>query len=412
MPTMASIAAMPSSSQIFLANGVERHFFMAGGWLPLSVRLAVDLEFTALQLLLMGTAIELGILVGEVPTGVIADLFSRKWSVVAGAAGLAGAQLASGLVSEWRFYLITQFLWGIGWTFISGAEIAWVTDELGSADEAEPLLLKRGRLRFVAVVAGTVFFGLLSFVVPLDIAVIVAGLLGLAWSVALAVMMQETNFIRSRDHAWSTFKATLVSGARITRDTKSLRVLGVALILGGMAAEAMDRLNVRRLEDIGLSEDTSPVLVVGAVSLAQAALAWLAYRFLEHRFAGQAVVVALSTLFGLVGVSVLLLAHIPFLGLAAILMVVQGGMLDMTDPLVDTWTNALAPDGSRATVHSFIGQARAGGEILGGVLLGALAAVSTLPIAWTVAAGLFVLAAAHAREATTAWSSDRQAFET
>lgn len=397
---------MFSAQQLFFANGILRKFFMSGGWLPLSVRLAVDLEFTAFQLLLMGTAIELGVLLGEVPTGVVADVFSRKWSVVAGAASLAGAQLASGLVADWHSYLITQFLWGFGWTFITGAEVAWVTDEIGSAEQAEPLLLRRGRYEFAAVVAGIVFFGVLSFLVPLTTAVIVAGALGLAWSVFLAWAMKETGFESSRAHHWATFKATLSAGARFTWSTTGLRVLGVVLVVGGMAAEAMDRLNVRRLEDLGLSQDTSPILIVGAVTLTQSVLAWLVYRFFEDRFAGRRVIGAFSVLLALVGVCALLLAQIPVLAIAAVLLVLQGGLLDMTNPLIKTWTNALAPSNVRATVHSFIGQARAVGEILGGVLLGVTASLTTLPVAWTVAAGLFVLAAAHARTALSSWPTN------
>ncbi len=76
---------MLSPEQIFVSNGLVRRALMNAAWVPLSVRLVVDLEFNATQLLLMGTAIELSILLWEVPTGVVADVFSRKWSVVLGA---------------------------------------------------------------------------------------------------------------------------------------------------------------------------------------------------------------------------------------------------------------------------------------------------------------------------------------
>jgi len=391
--------------RLFLANGILRKFLMSGGWLPLSIRLVVDLDFTAFELLLMGTAIELAILLGEVPTGVVADVFSRKWSVVLGAFFLSIAQFASGLVGEWELYLLTQFIWGIGWTFISGAEIAWVTDEVGTAEDVEPLLLRRGRLQFAAVVAGIVVFGLLSFLVPLTVAVMIAGGIGMAWSVFLAIAMPETGFRRSQDHHWRAFLDTVRTGARVTWQLPGLRLLGIALIAGGMAAEALDRLDVRRLEDLGLSTTVSPVLIFGIVMLAKSLLGGvLLWRF-EDRFVGQRVVTGFSTLLFLVGIGALSLAHVPILGFAVVALVVQGGLLDMTDPLVGTWTNALAPAQARATVHSFIGQTRATGEILGGVVLGVVASQSTLPIAWTVAAALFVLAAVVSRGARGSWPS-------
>ena len=372
---------------------------MAGGWLPLSIRLVVDLDFSPVELLLMGTSIELAILLGEVPTGVVADVFSRKWSVVLGAMFLAGAQVASGLVDEWKLYLVTQFVWGIGWTFISGAEIAWVTDEVGSAEGVEPLLLRRGRYEFAAVIMGILTFGALSQFVALTTAVIVAGSCGLVWAAFLAVAMPETGFRRTDDNSWRAFATTLREGAKITWRLRGLRLLGWALIIGGMAAEALDRLDVRRLEDIGLSRNASPVIIFATVMIAKSLLAGLLLWRFEHRFRGDNVVTGFAVLLGLVGVFALALAHIPVLGFAIVALIAQGGLLDMTNPLIGTWTNSLAPDHARATVHSFIGQTRAFGEILGGVTLGAVAAVFTLPIAWTVAGGLFLAAAAIASRA-------------
>lgn len=398
------MSGLTAAERLFLINGLQRKALMAGGWLPLSLRLAVDLEFTALQLLLMGTAIELGVLLGEVPTGVIADVFSRKWSVVMGGVLLSAAQFASGIVDQWEMYLATQFVWGIGWTFISGAEIAWVTDEVGSATDVEPLLLRRGRLMFVAIIAGLLIFGAVSLLTELRTAVMIAGGLGLAWSVVLAFVMPETGFTPSRDNHWKTFRSTLVTGARFTWHHRSLRALTIALLAGGMAAEAMDRLDARRLEDLGLSSETSPIVVFGGVMIGQAAIGWLILSRLEARVTGQRVVNAFAGLLALVGVLAMMLAHTPILLVAAIGITAQGGLLDVTDPLIGTWTNALAPSDARATVHSFVGQTRAAGEIAGGVILGAVAALFTLPTAWTIAAVLFVLAALIARSGRVHWT--------
>ena len=394
---------MVTAERVFLANGLLRRALMNGGWLPLSVLLVVELEFTALQLLLMGTAIELSILLGEIPTGVIADMFSRKWSVVLGSFFLSIAQLASGIVDEWHMFLVTQFVWGIGWTCISGAEIAWITDEVGDVAVVEPLILRRGRLALVAIVAGTIVFGTLTLIAPLATTVMIAGGIGLVWTCLLALAMPETGFVSSRHNGWSTFTKTLRHGAVATLRSRGLRVLGIALVAAGVGAEAIDRLDVRRLEDLGLSTAWSPVLLFGFVIVSKSMLgALLLWRF-EGRFVGIRVVHGFALLLGLVGIGVLLLAHLPFLAFAVGVLVVQGGLLDMTEPLVATWTNALAPTEVRATVHSFIGQARAVGEIAGGVGLGAVAQAFTLPVAWTVAAGIFLLAAGYSRTATRDW---------
>lgn len=378
---------------------------MTGGWVPLSVRLVVDLEFTALQLILMGTAIELGVLLGEIPTGVVADTFSRKWSVVAGTALLGGAQLASALVGEWPAYLVTQFVWGLGWTFLSGAEVAWITSEIGSADKTEPLLFRRGRLQFVAMIVGVIALSGLAMVTSVQLAVAIAGITGIAWAIGLAFLMEENNFTPTTEHRWQQAVATLRAGAAHIKATSALRVLGFAMVVAAVAAEAIDRLSYRRLEDLSLSDQASPTLVFALVTIGTSTVAALFLWRYERRIAGPRVVGALSGLFIAVGVLVLAVAHTPVVAIAVIVLIAQGGLLDVTDTLVDVWVNALASHDERATVHSFVGQMRAFGEIGGGVILGTVAAVFTLPVALTAASLLFVIAGLITRTARSGWAS-------
>jgi len=393
-----------SPQAIFLNTGMLRRALMTGGWVPLSVRLVVDLEFTALQLILMGTAIELGVLLGEIPTGVVADTFSRKWSVVAGTFILGAAQFTSGLIAEWPAYLVTQFIWGFGWTFLSGAEVAWITSEIGSAEETEPLLFRRSRLSFVAMIVGVVVLGGLGMAVSVQFAVVIAGIAGMGWALALAVVMPESNFEPATENRRQQALATLRAGASHIRATTALRILGMAIVVAAIAGEAIDRLNTRRLEDLGLSDHASPTLVFAIVTIGTSAVAALFLWRYENRLGGPKVVMGLSGLFIAVGIGVLAVAHTPIVGLAVVVLIAQGGLFDITDPLIEVWVNALASHDERATVHSFVGQMRAFGEIGGGVILGATAALFTLPIALTVASVLFVIAGAIVTTARRHWS--------
>ena len=100
-----------------------------GVWLALTVFWIVELDLSPLQLALLGIALEVAALVSETPTGVVADVYSRRRSVVL-------AQLIMGVAFIWAFastnfwvILPAQALIGFGWTFRSGADTAWVTDE-------------------------------------------------------------------------------------------------------------------------------------------------------------------------------------------------------------------------------------------------------------------------------------------
>ena len=67
-----------------------------------SVFLIVELELGPLQLLLMGTVLELTYLLFEVPTGVVADTVSRRLSVVIGLLGSGVAFLLLGVLGSLR----------------------------------------------------------------------------------------------------------------------------------------------------------------------------------------------------------------------------------------------------------------------------------------------------------------------
>ena len=95
------------------------------------------------QLVLLGTVMELSILLFEIPTGIVADLYSRKWSVAISFVVVGAAYALSANADVYWLLVLSQIMVGFGSTFVTGAETAWITDELGSAEEAEPLILRR-----------------------------------------------------------------------------------------------------------------------------------------------------------------------------------------------------------------------------------------------------------------------------
>ena len=43
---------------------------------------------------------------------------------------MGAGMLVTGLVTDFPALVATQMLWGLAWTFSSGADVAWLTDEL------------------------------------------------------------------------------------------------------------------------------------------------------------------------------------------------------------------------------------------------------------------------------------------
>src|SRR5713226_6746223 len=82
-----------------------------------------------LRLLLVGSILELTCLVFQVPTGLFADAYSRRWALAAGCGLVGSGFILEGLIPQFAAIALAQVIWGIGATLSDGAEDAWITDE-------------------------------------------------------------------------------------------------------------------------------------------------------------------------------------------------------------------------------------------------------------------------------------------
>ena len=110
-------------------------------------------ELSPLELVLAGTVLELAAFLFEIPTGVIADLISRRFSVIVGYLLVGLGFLLMGAAPEFWAIAGGQFVWGVGFTFISGAREVWLADEVGD-DAAGPLYPAFARRRQVGALLG------------------------------------------------------------------------------------------------------------------------------------------------------------------------------------------------------------------------------------------------------------------
>jgi len=81
-----------------------------------------------LQLVLVGTLLEASVFLFEVPTGVVADVFSRRLSIIIGVFLIGLGFIVEGSFPYFWTVLLCQVVWGIGYTFTSGATAAWIAD--------------------------------------------------------------------------------------------------------------------------------------------------------------------------------------------------------------------------------------------------------------------------------------------
>jgi len=251
-----------------------------------SVIYRIDIaQLEAYQLIFLGTALEVSVFVFEIPTGILADLKSRKISVFVGLFIVSlGLFLETSTTLFWVIFL-SQSLWGFGYTFISGALSAWVSDETNNKD-IEKTFVKAAKYRKVAVIFGIIsaaIIGLLS----IKIAMVFSGLIFVGLGLYVLVFVREDHFVPV-DHQTSMVKSyiiQLVQGIKHIWSSKVLRVLWIVILLLGLYSEGIDRLNeLFILDEIGLRstfDGVSPIIITSSVAILIALLGFILLSFVE-----------------------------------------------------------------------------------------------------------------------------------
>jgi DHA3 family tetracycline resistance protein-like MFS transporter len=235
--------------RLYIAIEVAESFFVAITYTTAVVYRVTSGHQNALQLILLGTMLELSYFVVQLPTGILADIASRKLCVVAGRFLIAAGFLMQGLSPAFTVQLIAQIPVGIGAALTFGAQEAWLADEAGET-ELTPVFLRATQIGLVGVIAGSILSGVLASL-GLDVPFLVGGGLAGVLAFALLFVMPETNFRPpAREvsagtvtrQAWNTFSEQV-------RQTHRAMVVvpGLVLLLGmlfcvGMWNESFDRL--------------------------------------------------------------------------------------------------------------------------------------------------------------------------
>jgi MFS transporter, DHA3 family, tetracycline resistance protein len=239
-----------------------------GGWLVTSVHLVVDAHLSASELVLVGVAQSFVALVFEVPAGVVADTISRKWSLVASQELMGSAMLVTGLVTGFGPLLATQMLWGLSWRFASGADVAWITDELDEPARISVVLLPSGRAQLTGAAAGMVGVGALAWLTQRGTATVLAGTAMLLLGLDVVVSFRERRFVPTSAKRWSASWSILVRGSALGRGSRAILVIFAATLPVDGVASASGRLYPLRLVDLGLSADpVAWVTVLGILAL-------------------------------------------------------------------------------------------------------------------------------------------------
>lgn len=346
-----------------------------------------------LQLVLTGTTLEVTAFLFEIPTGVFADVYSRRLSTILGIVLIGLSFLIEGLVPVFSVILIAQVVWGIGWTFISGAEDAWISDEIG-ADQAAPLFLRAtsiGLLGNLVAIPVSVTLAQYGLFLPF----LVGGSLLLLLAFLLSFVMPEKGFqplMREERKNGSSLTDTLKQGINLVRLKPGLLAFMAAAIFVGLYSEGFDRLteahfltnfefpSIPMIDVVvwfGLIRAGRILLSVGATELARRRIQ------LQDN---QAIVRALQLSYGFVTLGILLFAQTRSFWLALIATWLVHSLRALAGPLKTAWINQHIESHVRATVLSTASQMDAFGQMIGGPIAGAVGTIRSIRAALTTSA--------------------------
>ena len=375
----------------FVQRALRTMYWTAATYFYISV---VGLD--PLRLVLVGTALEIVILLGEVPTGVVADVYSRRLSVVIGVFLMGLGFALDGWLAAFWATLLAQIVWGLGVTFTSGAAAAWIADECQGRDLGR-VYLRGSQLEGAGSLLGVAAGVALSYA-GLALTMIAAGAGLMLFAGVLAATMPERGFApapRGARATWRRTRATLLDGYAAIRGSTALIAFTGLLLFYFMGSESFDRLWEMHLLAVGLPAvpGMTPVAWFGVVSAGGVLLGIVAAEALRHGVdrAGERALVRL-----LVGLTALTALGMVAFGLAPSFAAAVAAYWSATvarqlfPAIANAWVNRHIPSEVRATVLSFGSQADAAGQIAGGPIFGWMASAHSTALALAVAGACLV----------------------
>jgi MFS family permease len=340
-----------------------------------------------------------GMVLFEVPTGIVADTVGRRMSYLLGTLTLAASTLLYVLLWEmgapfWQWAVVSMLL-GLGFTFFSGAVEAWLVDALAATGFTGDLEAVFGRGQMVtgaAMLTGSLAGGFIAQHASLGLPFVLRG--------AILIVMFAVAFRLMRDIGFSPDKGgrPLAEMRRVAAASVDFgwRVPAVkwlmleSLFTGGVGFYAFYALQPYLLELYGDPQAYQVAGLVAAIVAAAQILGGIAATRIRRLFDRRT-----SALIGVAGLNVITLVLIGMIESfwAVIGLTTFWGLLFAASmPIRQSYLNGLIPSRQRATILSFDSLMSSTGGVWTQPVLGRSADVSGYGSSYVIGAGISVLA--------------------
>jgi MFS family permease len=340
-----------------------------------------------------------GMVIFEVPTGVLADMWGRRVAYLLGATTLLLSTLL--YLGMWKMHAplwgwaIASILLGLGFTFFSGATEAWLVDALAFSGFKESLesVMARGQVvSGAAMLTGSVAGGYIAQVTDLGVPYVIRSALLALTLVAAFFLMKDLGFSPDRSKSAvaeikSVVQASLDHG---WRNPPVRWLMLAALCAGGVDIFAFYALQPYLLELYGDTRAFGIAGLAAAIVAGTEMIAGLIVPRARRWFSRRTHVLMLASLIGVACLALIGLTSSFWVAIA--LLVVWGFTFSAGVPIRQAYLNGIIPSQQRATVLSFDNLMASAGGVVAQPALGRAADVWGYPSAYVLSAGIQLVA--------------------
>ena len=340
-----------------------------------------------------------GMVLFEVPTGIVADTIGRRVSYLLGTLTLMASTFLYVLLWQigaplWE-WAIASMLLGLGFTFFSGAVEAWLVDALTATDYSGELETVFGRGQIVsgaAMLVGSVAGGFIARQTSLGVPFVLRGLVLIVMFGLAFRLMHDVGFTPEKGgRPLAEMRKIATNSIDYGWRVPAVKWLMVeSLFTGGVGIYAFYALQPYLLELYGDPQAYQVAGLVAAIVAGAQIAGGVAAPRIRRLFRRRTS--ALITTAGLSVVALALIGLVESFWAVIGLIVAWGLLFAATLPIRQTYLNGLIPSRQRATILSFDSMMSSTGGVWTQPLLGRAADAWGYAPSYLIGAGISILA--------------------
>jgi len=323
-------------------------------YMPIYVLFFQDQSISIAQIGLIFIAFRVSKIIFEIPTGVIADIYGRKFSTILGLFLTYVGWVLISFSTNFESILILYMFIGFSFTFISGAKDAWVYDWLKynrSKNLYTRFISRSSMIKSIGYIISPLIGGFLAKILSLNYILLITGIFGIVFSL-LWIPIKNEKFYRKKIIKKSDFWKTLREALFFIKNTH----LFLYLIIGATSYSILYSI-WELIEQPFLFSIVSSYELVGIIIASTAFINFISPIIsmnLENKFSNIDKILFFDVIAYLLFISIYFLRETSFYIIISVLLLAWL-CHNVTGPFFNTELNNLMPSKVRATVSSFNG---------------------------------------------------------